>query len=673
MKRLLSLLAALLLVFPAAAAVAESPVTEAVLANVWYQDEHARLRVGNPTPLEGKFFTTLWGATTSDLDVQDLLHAASPVIWDEDLDRFRFDRSVVEDALVMDDAEGNRTYLLSLNNELKWSDGTPITPKDYAFSLLLRMDPAVAETGGAPETFSWLAGSDEYRSGKAKALSGVRLVADSLLQIKVRADALPYFHELSRLDIHPYPIGEIAPGNEVLDDGEGVYLARPLTAGTLQENVLNEKTGYLSHPRTVSGPYLLESFDGTVAKFAVNPYFKCTEAGYVPRIGRIEYETGDSAELLARLAEGSLDLVDKVALSGAIQKGVLNTQLSPDTYALDYELRTGLAMIWFTDTSKKVRDTAVRQAIALCFDRDAFTQAYAGDFGRRMDGLYGMGQWMYRKANGPTVTAEEPPKGATENEALTEEWKSLSLDSLTLYEPGAGKARRRLESAGWTMNGAGATFDPATDTLRCKKIDGEITSLELTLAVPENPELRSALDTYLAKPLQELGIRLEIREERMDRIEAIYHGREEGEYDLLFLGENFQVAFDPEILAPKTLNGDSELCRAKQEAYELAQGMLRTEPDDTLGYMKKWIALQKRISETLPLLPVYSNVYYDFYTRSLHDYDIIHAVSWGEAIVRSYMSNIEEQDEAEQERVLRQLDSAQAPLSTPEPEPETAQ
>ena len=58
-------------------------------------------------------------------------------------------------------------------------------------------------------------------------------------------------------------------------------------------------------------------------------------------------------------------------------------------------------------------------------------------------------------------------------------------------------------------------------------------------------------------------------------------------------------------------------------------------------FMLKWIALQVRISETLPLLPVYSNVYFDFFTRRLHDYSITDAVTWGEAIVKSYMSDIE--------------------------------
>ena len=39
--------------------------------------------------MEGKFFTDLWGGSTSDLDVRKLLHAASPVRWDTELNRFR--------------------------------------------------------------------------------------------------------------------------------------------------------------------------------------------------------------------------------------------------------------------------------------------------------------------------------------------------------------------------------------------------------------------------------------------------------------------------------------------------------------------------------------------------------------------------------------------------------
>jgi hypothetical protein len=43
--------------------------------------------------------------------------------------------------------------------------------------------------------------------------------------------------------------------------------------------------------------------------------------------------------------------------------------------------------------------------------------------------------------------------------------------------------------------------------------------------------------------------------------------------------------------------------------------------------------------EQLPVLPVYSNVYFDFYPLVLHDYKIAANVSWPQAINGAYMSD----------------------------------
>ena len=156
MKRIFGLLLTFLLILTSGIAPADEVILlpEDVLTNQWFLDGNARLKVGNPTPLTGWFFTTLWGGTTSDLDVQDLLHAYSPILWDSELGRFRFDRSVVEDALVSTNKAGDRVYLLALAENLLWSDGTAITARDYVFSILLQAAPAVAETGGTPADFS---------------------------------------------------------------------------------------------------------------------------------------------------------------------------------------------------------------------------------------------------------------------------------------------------------------------------------------------------------------------------------------------------------------------------------------------------------------------------------------------------------------------------------------
>ena len=100
-------------------------------------------------------------------------------------------------------------------------------------------------------------------------------------------------------------------------------------------------------------------------------------------------------------------------------------------------------------------------------------------FGLRADGFYGLGEWMYRMAVGMAEYPERLPEEATDEEkqayeAAIAEWQSLSLDGLTLYEPGEGKARRRLETAGWTLNENGERFDPERDTVRYKRIGDEL-------------------------------------------------------------------------------------------------------------------------------------------------------------------------------------------------------
>ena len=57
-----------------------------------------------------------------------------------------------------------------------------------------------------------------------------------------------------------------------------------------------------------------------------------------------------------------------------------------------------------------------------------------------------------------------------------------------------------------------------------------------------------------------------------------------------------------------------------------------------LGYMKKWVGFQERLSETLPILPVYINIYFDFYTRDLQNYWIADHTTWAGAIIAARMN-----------------------------------
>ncbi len=42
------------------------------------------------------------------------------------------------------------------------------------------------------------------------------------------------------------------------------------------------------------------------------------------------------------------------------------------------------------------------------------------------------------------------------------------------------------------------------------------------------------------------------------------------------------------------------------------------------------------------MIPIYSNIYFDFYTSYLHDYNIRPNVSWTETIIPAYLDEVPE-------------------------------
>ena len=610
-----------------------------------------RIRVGNPTPMTGKFFTDMFGGTTSDLDVQELIQGYTPVKYDIGINRFRYDQSVVQNAIATEDEEGNRNYLLVFYDDLLYSDGTPVSAWDYAFSILLRMDNAIAEAGGEPADYGWILGADEYLRGESRTLKGVRIIDEDILQITAKAESLPYFWELGRLRINPYPAHVLVPGIAVRDDGEGVYLTEKLTAEKLKETLLDPEKGYLSHPTVVTGPYVLDAFDGTTAIFSINPYYKGNEEGYVPWIGRVEFTLAENGDMIQKLQTGEFGLLNKVTMSGTIRQGIDLRAEASGNFAAENYMRTGLTMLWFSEKSALVQDVRVRKAIAACFDRESFVAKYVGDYGMTVDGFWGLGQWMFLQASGmpaaePEKTGEEDEETAAEREAqreaLEEAYEGITLDGMTKYSLDVAEAARLLEAAGWKLNARG---------LRTKGIDGTETPLVLELGMPESEETRAGLEQTLLRNLWDAGIDVKVRQMSMEEIEKAYRGETE-EIDLLYLGEDFSLIFDPEVLRPvatpaEGADPESNLSAVKAEIYEMALDMARTEPADGAAFLRKWVAMQERISEYLPLIPVYTNVYFDFFSRTLHNYSITEDISWGDAIVKSYLGDAELEPEEE--------------------------
>ena len=656
MKRLIAIIAAGILLLGMLTAFAEDrpEVTEGPVLS--YPDRnYEELVVGNPTPMDGKFFTGMWGNATTDIDVRTLVHSYYLTIWGYDTGFFRANPVTVAGLSVTEDAKQYRKYRFQLADDLFYSDGTRITAWDYAFSVLFQIAPEISELGGLPMDLSYLEGYEEYVSGKVPYLSGVRVTDDLKIEFSVKPEALPYFFELYRLGFLPYPIHEIAPGCKVFDDGSGVYIGNEdpdviekiFSSELLQKTVMDQDSGYLSHPTVGSGPYVLTSWDGQTCTFEINPYFKGNSEGFTPSIPKLRFTLAENDTMIDKLEADEFQLLNKVVRRDVIEKGI-GLVSSGKGYTLTNYPRIGLSFIVFTPDSPALQEQDVRQAINFCMDKDAMREDYTHLYGITMDGLIGIGQWMYGMVMGteeyPETLPENPtPEEEEEYNQKISEWKALSLDGLKHYELDVNKAVRLLDGNGWTMNTEGRRFQAGRDEVRCKKIRGELITLELTCAYPKDNIMAASMEEYFVPFLKEAGIKLTLIPMEMKELLRAYNDRDIENIDMFYLGDDFNIEFDPQLFF---LAGDPDAAKEDTLAWAHAQMakyarlMCETVPSDALGFVRKWITFQEKLSDLLPLIPVYSNVYYDFYTSDLMNYDIIKYITWGDAIVPANYYNV---------------------------------
>lgn len=649
MKKWFCVLLSLLMISGMVPALASETETEVP------QYDYSQLTVGNPTSLSGQFFSDLWASGTSDCDVRHLLTGYNLITLDGEMDVFRFDRTVVSGAVIGDDKSGNRRYLINLYDDLYYSDGTPITAWDYAFSILLQIHPIIRELGGTPLKADYLLGYEEYVQNPDAGLAGLRVTNDSQMMITVKGESLPFFYELARLSFDPYPISVIAPGCDVRDNGKGARIiskkggnaASVLTAELLRETILDPEKGYRSHPVPCSGPYMLESYDGSTAVMTVNPWFKGTETSGKPHIPKLVYTVADNENMIKEISEGKWQLLNKVTRASTVQAGMELAGTQPWIRFAGYP-RVGLTYLYFMPESPKVQETDVRAAIAGGMDRESLTREYTGGFGMTADGFYGLGQWMYQLAAG-TLLPPEAPEGAESGEGSQADWSTVNLNGLTRYPFDPEAAAQRLDSAGWNLNANGEAYDASRDAYRCKRIGDGLVSLDLCVGCPDDPDVEAKLNEFLVKPLAGIGIQADLKiigVHELDR--AIREGS--FDYDLIYMGNNFSACFNPALYftAGKDVEDGASpesLPAVHAEITALSADMDRTERTDVLGYMQKWVRLQERFTETLPAIPVYDNIYFDFYPENLQNYYPATEASWGRAIVSAIFGDVEEDED----------------------------
>jgi len=151
-----------------------------------------QLIIGDGTQSNGDIYP-YWTNNASDYAVYQLTTGCSTIEIDK-AGKFVVNPQVVKEKNDVKNDDGTVTTTFKLQEGLKWSNGEPITAKDYVFRILYFSSPVIVEIGATDNT----AGSDfdgftEYNEGKTKVFKGVRLLGDYEFAVTLAKEKLPNY------------------------------------------------------------------------------------------------------------------------------------------------------------------------------------------------------------------------------------------------------------------------------------------------------------------------------------------------------------------------------------------------------------------------------------------------------------------------------------------------
>ena len=614
MKKFLALLLAVTMVFTMAAAVAETAEAPAEKGTIVY---------GSSTEIGGDFwYTSYWTNNATDKMIRDLSDDCATVVTDQG-GALVVNPTVTADLTTEENADGSKTFIVTINEGLVYNNGDPITAKDFAWDAVWACSKVLADLGGKSTANTTIVGGEEYYNGEASYVSGVRLLDDYTFSITIEAEYLPYFYDLSYASYAAhsmkYWLGE---GYDLADDGEGCYITGDFTADALKAHV-EQVRFYAGEDRVSAGPYNLVAYDkgALQATFTINPNYNGNFEGVKPSIEKIVIVKAEDATWADAIKTGSFNFYDTIT-DGAQINTALDIIENGGFQYVQFD-RPGYGMINFACDFGPTQFINVRQALIKLLDRNEFANTFCKGWGGVVNGPYGTALWQFKDS---------------------EEWLDNNLNTYA-YNP--EEAVALLVEDGWVLNAEGGEW---TEGVRYKEVTPEeagtyvhnVTLADGRILMPliiewsssEGNPVSDLLKVMLAEADATKAAGVQINQNVMTFSELLnfyYRDASQGDkygvptYGMFNLASNFTPMYDQSY----SFTSDPDLVALGYNLNYLFDDVLDwltmkmvygVDSTDTETYLILWKLFMQRWNEFVPQIPLYSNVYITMYPDWLENY-----------------------------------------------------
>lgn len=568
-------------------------------------DQHkigGQLTLGNGTELSGDWVSN-WTNNAADLDILYFISGYSTAETNFN-GEYVVNETAVEKYDVKTNDDGSKTYTWTIKDGLQYSDGTPITAKDYVASVMLFSSKTISDLGGKAFAGVDYVGYEDFNSGKTKEFKGVRLLDDKTFSITLDPSILPYYYELANASAGPDKLSFWTDENVTIqDDGNGCYFSDNFTAENYKDKIMAARYATDTWPAT--GGYKIKSFDkGTkVAVLEINDKYLGNHEGQKPSIQTIIYKKVNDETAMDELETKQVDMLMTVGDGVQINRG-LDIVEKGGFASTDYP-RSGYGQLIFSCDFGPTASKNVRQAIAHLLDRNDFAKAFTGGYGSVVNGPYGEPLWFYQ------------------------ETKAELNKKLNQYPYSLDTAVKLLEEDGWVLDEKG---NPYKEGIRYKKMeDGKLMPLIINWASSENSPVAELLVIKLQENPDVAKAGMKINQTTMIFPELLnYYYRDDSTdpkyavptYHLFNMGSGFPAIYDHKlyfIADPKAQSYNYS--RLYNKDLEAASKLALTDGNDREGFKKKFVDYVVLWNDLLPELPLYSNQYFDFYSAKLKNYE----------------------------------------------------
>lgn len=441
--------------------------------------------LGSTTDLSGAFRNASWGKSSpgaSDLDIQNLTSGHKTVMAGTDGSYVWNMKALASVPTSKVNDDGSITYTIKVKNDLKFSDGSAITAKNYIASLLSNSTAVSVAAGGKGTAGNTVVGFTafniydgtndgkdvvikEAKDGKeavtakaSKYFSGVQLIDDYTFAVTFTSDYAGYYYAMINASYSPDPLplylgsaGDIVvdPTTKQCGLNDAFYAKTTVegketykTAAEIKANLeWNSKLPY-------SGPYYVANYDASshTATLKLNKQYPGDDVRGTASIETITYIKIVSETQIDMFKKGEVDVLAGIT-GGDDTKAALETVKSSNgKFAETHYDRAGYGKLGFRCDFGPTAFASVRRAIIYTINRPAFAQTFTGGYGSVVDGPYYEGFSAFKAVKDSII--------------------------LNKYTYSADSAIDELVEGGWVYNVRGEAFDASKDDIRYKKLEG---------------------------------------------------------------------------------------------------------------------------------------------------------------------------------------------------------